>query len=42
MAGWDGTLKLWSFAGESLGGVAHPDGDRNDAGGGNGIAVGTG
>jgi hypothetical protein len=27
-AGWDGTLKLWSFTGESLGGVAHPDGDR--------------
>ena len=27
-AGWDGTLKLWSLTGESLGGVAHPDGDR--------------
>jgi len=28
-AGWDGTLKLWSFTGESLGGVSHPDADHS-------------
>ncbi len=26
-SGWGGTLKLWSFAGEALGEIAHPDGD---------------